>query len=124
MARTEDMVSADLFPTLVDHVGITVTYYRDGSQVGTMDAVKGSRMTELMGSESTTTAISDDFIVKYTDLVTLGVGMPRRRDTLSWTDTHGTTHVQEVTMPGAEREYDFVDQMHVLVRIHTKEIDD
>lgn len=85
-------------------------------------AVRGRRRIEVDAGEYTQTFVSDDFIVRVADLLATGVKEPRRRDRIQWTDVHGELHVNEVSLPGNERPYDFADQLHQLMRIHTKEI--
>ena len=111
-----------MWPVLFAADGYQVTYMRDGSPCGTVDAIAGRRNTEVDGGGFTSTVVSDDYICKIADLIAIGVGQPERGDTLVWADANGVEHFQEVGLPGAERQYDFVDQHQTLVRIHTREV--
>lgn len=114
-------ITDSLWPALFQVHGYTVEYYRCGASIGTLDAIKGIRTTQLDVGEYTSTHTSDDWIFKWSDLRQSSIE-PERGDEIYWTDASGDLHRNEVNLPGDERQYDFMDQHQTLVRVHTKEI--
>lgn len=87
-----------------------------------LTCIKGRRNTEVDIGGSIQTVVIDEFIIDTATLLAELGRVPKRRDTITWTDEAGLTHLQEVNLPGGSREYDYADQFNVCMRVHTKEV--
>ena len=121
--RIEDALNDHHWPSLFDTFGETVEYWRDETMLtDSLSVIKGSRASQHTSFDFSMTLIADDFIVKYADLVLLGIGIPQESDQLVWTDYHAVMRKFDVELPGGQRWYDYLDQQQIMVRIHTKEV--
>lgn len=121
--RIEEALIEHHWPPLFETFGVDVSYSRGGSVLAdSIQAIKGIRATEMPTYEFTIGLLADDFIVKNSDLISFGIGEPLRKDIIEWTDYQGVLRRFEVNLPGDQRQYDYLDQLQILVRIHTKEI--
>lgn len=123
MATAEKAVSVTLWKGIVRSCGVSIQYRRNGANLGLpFVAVKGKSNTETVSATSVETLIADDWICRKEDLVSRGINNPERGDRITWQDSASVFHTYEVLHTPGDRQWAKVDQLGLLVRIHSKEI--
>lgn len=73
---------------------------------------------------SVMSSVNNDFIAKVGELQALSLFPPRRGDVFMYTDAAGIVRSQEFLPTQGDKMFDSADPYGVMIRIHTKEIDE